>query len=81
LKDYEALLLENGQIITAFEVLLYFIDYTMLLLEDEKTELATILAFENYLEGFDFFDLSSDAVISPLLSITKIKKVYELIEK
>lgn len=79
LQNFEEILLNHGQTITEFEAELFFYNYGCLLGMDEKTDLATLMAYELFINNWEYAGNSIYIRLFPLLYLKKIQKVYEYI--
>jgi hypothetical protein len=79
LKKFEELLIHNKNVITKFEADCYFCTYTDLLFTDENLNLATLLAFEDFIEDLDFMSDLSLLTITMIIMVEKTDKLLALI--
>ena len=78
LERLEELLLSEKQPITQFEAEFFFFFYAYHLVQNKHTDIAAILAFEEYL--YDTFTFLTDQTILKISSIIQIAKLSKIIE-
>jgi len=79
LKTFEDIWINNHKPLTSFEAECYFASYTTVLVQDNSTDLATLMAYEEYLEILDIFISHSIITNSLLINLIKINKLLEII--
>jgi hypothetical protein len=77
----DALFLQQTHPITELEATFFFHLYTYSLIADKKTDLSILMAFEEFIVGFEFFGTKTSETILSALFLAKTKKVNEDIEQ
>ena len=79
-EELDSLLSKKKNPITAFEAEFYLLFYTFRLVYQKNTNLAVILAYEEFINDLDFFPEETFARITSLIETIKIQAILEKIE-